>query len=65
MNNIIDFSSMTLEKLHKSIINESPEVFHRAGDDVKTLVETNKELKNKITNSRFIVKNTCKLTQEL
>jgi DNA polymerase III epsilon subunit-like protein len=30
---------MTLEKLHKSIINESPEVFHRAGDDVKTLVE--------------------------
>ena len=30
---------MSLEKLHKSIINESPEVFHRAGDDVKTLVE--------------------------
>ena len=30
---------MTLEKLHEHIIYESPEVFHRAGDDVKTLVE--------------------------
>jgi hypothetical protein len=30
---------MTLEKLYFSIFNDKPDVFHRAGDDVKTLVE--------------------------
>lgn len=30
---------LTLEKLYTSIFNCVPEVFHRAGDDVKTLVE--------------------------